>query len=131
MSTFSERVAAILDRHVGTGKYAVISKKDYPTHGTALVEVDLGAIQLKFVMEKGVDFWIEVASPLAPNEYYNARELLLLISGDPIERSRVLVGHDITALDEVLSSLVEVWGNVVTRLQPENLAGRLRICTGK
>ncbi len=119
---FLEQVEALLQRHAGDSRYEIICSRDYPQQGCAFVDVVFYGVKLRFELDRNFDYWIDVASVLEPDAYLYLRELLLLVSGGPIERSRVQVGHDVSDLGEVLKSLLEHRDEVAMALAPEHLA---------
>lgn len=122
MSAFLKEAKNLLTAHLGVERYTIIDTKDYPQDGTAWLDVELSDIRLRIMKEWNSDFWIDVASRQPPTKYYPVRNLLLLISGEPAEPSRVMVGHDMAHLAAVLAELLAHRAEVAHRLQPEHLA---------
>ena len=106
MITFLEQVTTLLEEHVGPGKFRIVDSKDYPKFRSAHVDVSLTGVFLQILKDRNTDFWINVASPSEPGKFHGLRVLLLLISGQPIERSRVMVGHDMDAIGKELGELM-------------------------
>jgi len=120
MNTFLEQITTLLEEHVGPGKFRIVDSKDYPKFRSAHVDVSLAGAFLQILKDRDTDFWIDVASLSEPGKFYHLLELLVLVTGQPVERSRVMVGHSISDIGKVLRTLMVNYEAVVASLTPEH-----------
>ena len=84
------------------------------------MDVALEGFLLRIVNERNIEFRVEVRSPTESGQFWYLPPLLLLVTHQPIERSRVMVGHNMGDIEKVLETLMENYQQVVTALAPEN-----------
>ena len=118
MTTFLDEVTTLLDTHAGKDKFAVVASKEYPGTGCAHVDVSLAGVFLRIKKDRNTDFSVEVARPSEPDKFWYLSHLLLLVTHQPIERSRVMVGHGMDDIGRVLETLMANYEQVVSSLAP-------------
>lgn len=110
----------LLTQYFEEGSWRIVSDED--DGDDALLEIALPDLRLRFIAERGIVFWIDVASTEASSRFFLLRKLLLLAARSPIERSRVLASRDIDGLGSALGELLSNRRKVVELLSPDRVA---------
>lgn len=110
----------LLDQSFERDSWRIISDDD--DGEDARLEIALPDLRLRFIAERGVAFWIDVANAEGRSRFFSLRKMLLLASGSAIERSRVLASRDIAGLSAPLTDLLSSREKVVDLLAADRLA---------